>query len=158
MLQLDTYLTVNVYSHYLTLQCVVGSCELQKFLISPIIQSTVINAVAFSLFEPKVNSKKGFIYIWRLCPLLRSDCVHRLARHADRGRTEQRSNPLSREQQKILGFWAVVLAQLVEQSLPTPEVRSSNPVIGKIYWTFVYCQLYWKDENKEKRGREWPIF
>ena len=63
MLQLDTYLTVNVYSHYLTLQCVVGSCELQKFLISPIIQSTVINAVAFSLFEPKVNSKKGFIYI-----------------------------------------------------------------------------------------------
>ena len=21
-----------------------------------------------------------------------------------------------------------------------------------------YCQLYWKDENKEKRGREWPIF
>ena len=26
-----------------------------------------------------------------------------------------------------------------------------------IYWTFIYCQLYWKDENKEKRGREWPI-
>ena len=25
----------------------------------------------------------------------------------------------------------VVVAQLVEQSLPTPEVRSSNPVIGK---------------------------
>ena len=27
-----------------------------------------------------------------------------------------------------------------------------------LYWTFVSCQLYWKDENKEKRGREWPIF
>ena len=27
-----------------------------------------------------------------------------------------------------------------------------------LYWTFVYSQLYWKDENKEKRGREWPIF
>ena len=27
--------------------------------------------------------------------------------------------------------WAVVVAQLVERSLPIPEVRSSNPVIGK---------------------------
>ena len=27
--------------------------------------------------------------------------------------------------------WAVVVAQLVERLLPTPEVRSSNPVIGK---------------------------
>ena len=27
--------------------------------------------------------------------------------------------------------WAVVVAQLVEQSLPIPEVRGSNPVIGK---------------------------
>ena len=24
-----------------------------------------------------------------------------------------------------------------------------------LYWTFVYCQLFWKD--KRKRGREWPI-
>ena len=22
----------------------------------------------------------------------------------------------------------------------------------------IYCQLYSKDENKEKRGREWPIY
>ena len=44
---------------------------------------------------------------------------------------------------------AVVVAQLVNLSLPTPEVRSSKPVIGKfLYGTFVYCQLYWKDENK----------
>ena len=28
--------------------------------------------------------------------------------------------------------WAVVVAQLVERSLPIPEVRGSNPVIGKI--------------------------
>ena len=27
-----------------------------------------------------------------------------------------------------------------------------------LYWTFVYCQLYWIDENKEKRCREWPLF
>ena len=32
-----------------------------------------------------------------------------------------------------LKLWAVVVAQLVEQSLPTSEVRSSNQVIGKIY-------------------------
>ena len=44
--------------------------------------------------------------------------------------------------------WEVVVVQLVERSLPTPEVRGSNPVIGKIC---MYYQLYWKDENKEKR-------
>ena len=26
-----------------------------------------------------------------------------------------------------------------------------------MHWTFIYCQLYWKDENKGKRGLEWPI-
>ena len=31
----------------------------------------------------------------------------------------------------IYDHWAVVVAQLVEQSLPTPEVRGSNPVISK---------------------------
>ena len=31
--------------------------------------------------------------------------------------------------------WAVVVDQLVEQSLPTPEIRGSNPVIGKILST-----------------------
>ena len=44
--------------------------------------------------------------------------------------------------------WEVVVAQLVERSLSIPEVRGSTPVIGKIYWAFVYYQLYWKDENK----------
>ena len=40
-----------------------------------------------------------------------------------------------------------------------PEVRGSNPVIGKIFnSTFPVNWLYWKDENKVKRGREWPIF
>ena len=54
-------------------------------------------------------------------------------------------------------FWEVVVAQLVERSLSIPEVRGSNPVIGKIYWTFVYCQLYWKDENKEKEAGNGPF-
>ena len=43
----------------------------------------------------------------------------------------------------------VVVAQLVERSLPTPEARGSNVILD------VHCQLYWKEENKEKRGREW---
>ena len=46
--------------------------------------------------------------------------------------------------------WAVVVAKLVERLLPISEVHCSNPFIGKnVYWTF-YCQLCWKDENKEK--------
>ena len=32
-----------------------------------------------------------------------------------------------------LCLFVVVVAQLVERSLPIPEVRGSNPVIGKIY-------------------------
>ena len=58
---------------------------------------------------------------------------------------------------------AVDVAPLVERSLPTPEVHSSNPVIGKI--KLISCrQLYWKDENKEKEAgidlflkRQWSI-
>ena len=38
---------------------------------------------------------------------------------------------------------AMVMTQLVEQSLQAPEVGSSNPVIRELlYRTFVYCQLY----------------
>ena len=33
---------------------------------------------------------------------------------------------------------AVVVAQLVEQSLPTPEIRGSNPNIGKLYLPIVH--------------------
>ena len=58
----------------------------------------------------------------------------------------------------ILG--EVVVAQLVEQWLLIPELRGSNPVIGKKILILNICILstvYWKDENKRKRGREWPI-
>ena len=41
-----------------------------------------------------------------------------------------------RTTQQMKTGWAAVVAQLVERSLPTPEVRSSNPVIGKIYVAF----------------------
>ena len=33
------------------------------------------------------------------------------------------------------------------------RIQPSQKIILKI----VYFQLYWKDENKEKRGWEWPI-
>ena len=51
-------------------------------------------------------------------------------------------------------WWAVVVAQLVEHSLLTPEVRGSNPVIGKFYikHLFTFNCRYWKDENKEKEA------
>ena len=52
--------------------------------------------------------------------------------------------------------WAVVVAQLVEWSLPTTEIRGSNSGIGN----FIVHQLHGKDciEKTEinKRGREWP--
>ena len=50
---------------------------------------------------------------------------------------------------------AVVVAQLVELLLLTPEVRGLNPVIGKLLNRTFICLLstvYLKDENK-KRGR-----
>ena len=48
------------------------------------------------------------------------------------------------------GQWLSI--QLAEPTLPTPEVRGSNPVFSKFY---LYCQLHWNDENKENRGHEW---
>ena len=55
---------------------------------------------------------------------------------------------------------AVVVAQLVERSLPIPKVRGSNPVIGKNLFILNICLLstvYWKDENK-KEARNGPFF
>ena len=46
--------------------------------------------------------------------------------------------------------WVVVVAQLAEQSLMIAEIHCWNPI--NLNWTFVYCQLYWKDENKEKEA------
>ena len=49
--------------------------------------------------------------------------------------------------------WAVVVAQLTEQPLPTPENPGSNPVIGNFDWTYLLFI-----ENKWKGDCEWPIF
>ena len=45
-----------------------------------------------------------------------------------------------------LGRAVVVVAQLAERSLPIPEVRCSNPVIGKVLYEYKLL----------KRSREWP--
>ena len=41
----------------------------------------------------------------------------------------------------------MVVAQLVEQLLPTPEVHGSDPAMANIIYLH---QLYWKDENKKR--------
>ena len=55
----------------------------------------------------------------------------------------------------------VVVAQLVERSLPIAEVRGSNPVIGKnfyYYRTFVYCQLcIERTKIKKKEAGNGPL-
>ena len=52
---------------------------------------------------------------------------------------------------------AVVVAQLVEWSLPIPEICSSNPVIGNIIYNLLkYCNE--KTKNKEKEAGNGPIF
>ena len=45
---------------------------------------------------------------------------------------------------------AVVVAQFVERLLPISEV------CGAIMLN-IYCQLYWKDENKEKETANGPF-
>ena len=47
---------------------------------------------------------------------------------------------------------AVVMAQLVEWSFPTPKVRGSNPVVSKYYITYVLSTVL-KSRKYRKRGR-----
>ena len=47
------------------------------------------------------------------------------------------------------------MAQLVEQLLPPPEVRSSNPFIGTIHMEHSLSAVL-KRRKERKRGREWP--
>ena len=53
----------------------------------------------------------------------------------------------------------MVVAQLAERSLMIQEDPGSNLVIGNFYLNiYLLLTVCRKDENKEKRGREWPIF
>ena len=47
-------------------------------------------------------------------------------------------------------WWAVVVAQMVEWSLPTPEIRGSNPDNGKILST--NCTIEKKKIKKKRLG------
>ena len=54
----------------------------------------------------------------------------------------------------LKSFWgAVVVAQLVEHSLPIPEVRGSNPVIEKNYIELFNVNCIEKTKIKKKRPR-----
>ena len=53
---------------------------------------------------------------------------------------------------KMIWVWAVVVVQVVEGSLPTPEIHSSNSVIGKFYFLSTCIEKM----NKEKICQEWP--
>ena len=61
--------------------------------------------------------------------------------------------PQETKRKKPCALWAVVVAQLVEQSLPTPVIPGSNPNTGKIIPT--NC-INWKDKNKEKEAGNDP--
>ena len=45
----------------------------------------------------------------------------------------------------------MVVAQLVKQLLPTPEVRGSNPANGSLYIEYLLSTVL-KRQNKVKRG------
>ena len=47
-------------------------------------------------------------------------------------------------------IWALVVPRLVEQPHPTPAVRGSNPVIGKVY---IECLLLTVLENEKRKKR-----
>ena len=51
----------------------------------------------------------------------------------------------------------MVVAQLKEWSLPTPEVRGSNPVINKILIEHLCTGNGMEKTKLKKRGQEWPI-
>ena len=52
--------------------------------------------------------------------------------------------------------WAVVVAQLAERSLPSPDIRNLNHGIGNISNVFIGQLLSRKDKNKEKEARKGP--
>ena len=56
-------------------------------------------------------------------------------------------------------IWAVVVAQLVEWLLPTPEICSFEPCHWqKFLYQFIYQLYNRKDENKEKDAKNGPPF
>ena len=56
---------------------------------------------------------------------------------------------------QAISSWAVVVAQKVKRSLLLPEVLGSNPDIGEfLYWSIIYCELYYIEKTKRKKEKE----
>ena len=54
---------------------------------------------------------------------------------------------------RLLTFRALVVDQLVEQSLPTPEIHGSNPIIGKILASILSTNCIIEETQIKKK---WP--
>ena len=65
--------------------------------------------------------------------------------------------PLSKLLSESNKSQVLVVAQLVECSPPTPEIRGLNPVIGKLLSNNCLLSTLLKRRNKGKRGREQPF-
>ena len=52
----------------------------------------------------------------------------------------------------------VVVAQLVERSLPTPEVRGSNLVIGTLLYYLYAINCIGNSKNEEKEAGNGPVY
>ena len=57
---------------------------------------------------------------------------------------------------KKLGSSCGSIGKAVASDSSGQQFESSN--WQNLYWPFVYCQLYWKDENKEKIGQSYEHF
>ena len=55
----------------------------------------------------------------------------------------------------LVGSGCSSVGRVVASDTRDPRFESRH--WQNFYRTFVYCHLCWKDKNKEKRGREWPI-
>ena len=55
----------------------------------------------------------------------------------------------------ILASGCASVGRAVTYNTRGPRSESSHR--QKLYWTFVYCELYWKDENKEKETGNGPF-
>ena len=64
----------------------------------------------------------------------------------------------STEGPKTSSIGAVVVAQLVERLLPTPEICSSNRNVGKSYLQVTVYKIVQKRPKQRKSDREWSIF
>ena len=54
--------------------------------------------------------------------------------------------------------WEVVVAQLVEWSLPIPEVCGSNPITSKVFIEYSLLSTVLKRRKKEKEAGNGPFF